>query len=100
MNWRKIELPDNRKKTIKYNTEERDRLRKLAEIYGTNPFTGECYTEEVDIRKKGPIYYIYMHESVAEKFLIPQEFMDQADHKLLMIKPVDGDDNYIFFRRL
>jgi hypothetical protein len=85
---------------MKYNTEERDHLRKMAHIYGTNPFNGKCYVEEVTMQKKGQVYYIYMHESVAEKYLIPQEFLDEHSHTLLMIKPVDGDDNYIFFRRL
>lgn len=85
---------------IKYNTEERDNLRRMAQIYGTNPFSGKCYTEEIKVHKMGGYYNILVPEKVAEKYLIPEEFLYEDTHTLLMIKPVDGDDNYIFFRRL
>lgn len=85
---------------IKYSTEERDYIRMLATKYGTNPYTGECHVETVKVHKLPKFYSIMIPIEVAEKFLIPQEFLEEDTHDLLMVKPVDGDDNYIFFRRL
>ena len=85
---------------MKYSTEERDYIRALAAKYGTNPFTGECHTEVVKVHKLHKFYSIMIPTEVAEKFLIPEEFLDEDSHDIIMIKPIDGDDNYIFFRRL
>jgi hypothetical protein len=89
-----------RKERFSFHIDERNEIHRLARKYGTDPHTGECYTEAVPCNKVGKTYRITIPESVAEKFLIPQEFIDQDEHILLMIKPVEIDGNYIFFRRL
>jgi len=103
---------------MKYDTSERDKIRAIADKYGCSPFTGECYVEEVlcsiEVRKprgknklKNPdsYYSIQVPIEIAEKFLLKEDFMEEnerrarAEFTLFMIKPVEGDGNYIFFRR-
>jgi hypothetical protein len=94
-------LSDSQKrKKFAYRTDERSELHRLAKKFGTDPYTGECYTESVVCHKIGKTYHIVIPETIAEKFLIPQEFIEKDEHILLMIKPVEIDGNYIFFRRL
>lgn len=115
-------MPDNsankeNKKVVEftYHKEERDSLKRMAEKYRCSPFTGECYTDEVSIYRdsKTGLYHILLTEKQIQEFSIYEDHVYQETsggqgirskgvnmHSfLVMIKPTEEDNNYIFFRR-
>lgn len=87
---------------IEFRVDERDHLHSLIREYQTNPFTGECYIDEVSFQKIGKFYHMIFTEEQIEKFKIKEDFLaKQGAHQFMfMIKPTAQDNNYIFFRRV
>ena len=95
---------------MKYNIEERQKIHKMMQTYGTDPFTGRCYVEELDVKynRQNKTYDVSIPEDLFEKHIWLEDFLDKDmpnNHRfsnishIYMIKPID-EENYIVFRRV
>ena len=87
---------------MQFHTEERDHIRRLVEEYKCSPFTGKCHVDEVSFQKIGKLYHIILTEDQISEFKIKEDFaFESGKHQfMIMIKPTEEDNNYLFFRRV
>lgn len=95
---------------MEYKTTERERIHKLMNQYGTDPFTGDCYVEELDVNfdSASKTYNVRIPKSLFEKHIWLKDFLydnlppnrkTSNISRVYMIKPIDEED-YIVFRRV